>query len=888
MSPLPTPKPLSRLCRQVLPKILAASDGRRMRSQVARIAQTDRWNSFDRFHETTQTLTELYERAGARCEVTPIQTGGHLNSGRWIIREAQDVTAAVADVVSPVRERLLDYRNNPWHAVQWTGATPRGGVRCPLVIIDDAAELDRVPADGLAGKALLTKLDIRGLMGTLADKGVLVAIYDPGVPNHPEALAWTKFGWGAVPMSHATARLVGLVLSERQGQRLRRLQNRHGELMLHVRVDARTYVGTHDVVCGLVEGSQDPQDEVWAIAHSGEPGALDNASGCALTVEVAQILESLIASGELPRPRRTIRLVNGYECYSFFAYLERVGRLQPPLAGVCVDTVGSKPAVCNGRLEWHATIPMSAGFVDWVGEKILRSTLRHYKAAGYRLCPANFMATSDTLIGDPQYGFPCPWITTHHQAPHTAFDAYHSSADTMALVSAPGLKTCASAMAAYLYYLANADSDDVTAITTVEAERMRQQVAGHRRLEPAEATYVRDAFDVSLRQLRRWQWGGDRGHIERHLRDCERQVAGAARAATGPRRAGRRVPPGARRIPRRKAPLSPNMENGPTPIASRMGAAGLSSWALFWADGKRTLAEIAAAVAVEESGFLSPLGKTDDRTVDVQRVADYFEAHTELGYTELPDLQRMVTKARLVTDLRRLGVREGMDLMVHSSLSSIGDVDGGADSVVDALLAILGRSGTLLMPSFNHGLATVYNPMTTPTTNGAVPEAMWRRPQAVRSMHPSHAVAAIGARAEEYCRDHLEIGIWAAESPIGKLVHGDGHLLSLGVSHISTTAYHVAEMSVPCGCLDPFGNIDRVLRADGTVDEVWGLAWRTEECPVEISPKLDDALDRRGLQRRGLVGEADCMLVGAGDLWRVRRQQLRGVCPGCKIKPGYR
>ena len=609
---------------------------------------------------------------------------------RRAIREAQDVSAAVADVVSPVRERILDYRDSPWHAVQWTAATPRGGVRCPLVIIDDIEQLNRVPADGLAGKALLTLLDIRDLMGTLADKGVLVAIHDRGVPNHPEALAWTKFGWGAVPMAHATARLVGLVLSDRQGQHLRRLHSRHGELTLHVKVDARKYVGTHDVVCGLVEGSQDPQDEVWAIAHSGEPGALDNASGCALTVEVAQILESLIASGALPRPRRTIRLVTGYECYSFFAYLERVDRLQQPLAGVCVDTVGSKPTVGNGRLEWHATIPMSAGFVDWVGEKILRSTLRQYTKAGYRFCPANFMATSDTLIGDPQYGFPCPWITTHHQAPQTPFDAYHSSADTMSLVSAPGLKTCASAMAAYLYYLAQADSDDVAAIATVEAERMRQQVAGHRLLKPAEATYVRDAFDISVRQLRRFLWGGDRTQIERHLRDCEQQVAYAARSATGPRAANSRTPPQGRRIPRRTAPLSPNMENGPTPIASRMSAAGLSSWALFWADGKRTLAEIAAAVAVEESGFLSPLGKSGDRDPDVQRVSGYFEAHADLGYVELPELEQMVTKAHLVGDLRSLGVREGMDVMVHSSLSSIGAVSGGADTVVDALLAVVG------------------------------------------------------------------------------------------------------------------------------------------------------------------------------------------------------
>ena len=888
MTALPTPRSLGRLCRDTLPQVLAFSDGKRMKSNVARIAETDRWNSFERFHETTQTLSELYEEAGARVEVSPIQTGRNLGDGRWVIQEAQDIRGAVADVVSPLRERILDYRDNPWHVVQWTAATPRGGVRCPLVIIDDEQELDRLPAGGLEGVAVLTHLNIRTVMAKLDHKGAVAVICDPAVANNPDRVAWTKFGWGAVPMSHATANLVGLVLSRRQGQRLRRLQSRHGQLTLHLKVDAPKYVGTHDVVCGVVEGAQDPQDEVWAFAHSAEPGALDNASGCALTIEVVRILEGLIASGTLPRPRRSIRLVNGYECYGFFAYLERVGRLQPPLAGVNVDTIGSKAAVCNGRLEWHATVPMSAGFVDWIGEKILRSTLRQDRRAGYRLCLENFMETSDTLIGDPQYGFPCPWISTHHQQPHSGFDAYHSSADTMDLVSAPGLKTCASAMAAYLYYLAHADSDDAAAIGSIEAERLCRQTGGRKRIKPAEATYIRDAMDVSLRQLRRWSWGGDRTKIERHFSDCQRQVAAATTTATGSRVSTPRTPAQGRRIPRRTALLTPTGDNCPQPVAERISGSGLRRWALYWADGKRTLAQIREAISIEESGFLSPHGKTENREVDLQNVIDYFEAHAELGYIELPEVERMTTKQRLVADLRRLGVREGMDLMVHSSLSNIGHVKGGAGTVIDALLAAVGRSGTLLMPSFNHGTAKVYNPMTTPTKNGLIPDAMWRRPQAERSMHPTHAVAAIGARAAQYCRDHLEIGIWAPESPIGKLVHGGGYILALGVNHQSTTAYHVAEMSVPCGCLDPFANIDRVLLPDGTVEEVLGLGWRTSECPVPVSPKLDTALDRRGLQRRGKVGEAECELVLAHDLWRVRREHLRGVCPGCKIKPNYR
>ena len=70
------------------------------------------------------------------------------------------------------------------------------------------------------------------------------------------------------------------------------------------------------------------------------------------------------------------------------------------------------------------------------------------------------MATSDTLIGDPQYGFPCPWITTHHRDSGRGFDAYHSSADIEKLLSPKGLETCAASMAAYLYYLADMGSGE--------------------------------------------------------------------------------------------------------------------------------------------------------------------------------------------------------------------------------------------------------------------------------------------------------------------------------------------------------------------------------------------------------------------------------------------
>ena len=861
--------------------MLRQVSGKQLMGSVRDVVATDRWNSFDRFHETTATLVQHYEAAGAQVEVESIQTGGRIGSGRWIIQEAVDVRGATVDAVHPVRERVLDWRENPWHVIQWSAATPREGLRLRLQILDDIRSIERLPADGLAGSIVLTKLDPRRGLKLLADKGAAAVIVDGPVPNLPNALAWTKFGWGAIPLERSSARLVGFVLSVKQGEKLRRLARRNGQLTLDVKADIRKYVGHHDVVSGVIRGAGDPQDEVWAIAHSAEPGAVDNASGVALTLEIARVIEGLIEAGKIKRPKRSIRLLNAYECYGFFAYLERVQRLQTPLAGVCIDTVGSKPEVCDGRLEWHATIPMSAGFVDRVGEAILRSGVRRHRP-GYRVCPENFMATSDTLIGDPQYGFPCPWITTHHRDSGRGFDAYHSSADVEKLLSPKGLETCAASMAAYLYYLADMGSGEAGELVRSENQYFIAAL-GEKKRPQAEAEYVREAHSRSVRRLERWLWGGGRGQVLGAMAEGERQVAALADKVARVRKR-KRQPVESRLIPRRTAVLSPSAENAPAAINAKISSARLSPWALFWADGRRDLAAIAERIACEEIDGFAGARKVAGEPIAIDKLHAYFAAHADLGYVEWIDPKQMLGRRELVADLRRLGVRPGMDLMVHSSLAAIGQVEGGAETVVDALLQAVGKRGTLLAPSFNHRAAQVYNALTTPTTNGAIPDALWRRDEAARSVHPTHAVAAIGARAEQYCRGHLEAGIWAEDSPIGKLVHGGGYILALGTTHDTSTAYHVAEMSIPCGCIASFVNTDRIVCEDGSVQEVLGLAFRSGPCPVPTA-KIDATLDRRKLQRRGKVGLAECELVRAIDLWQVRREHLRRVCPSCVVKP---
>jgi aminoglycoside 3-N-acetyltransferase len=339
------------------------------------------------------------------------------------------------------------------------------------------------------------------------------------------------------------------------------------------------------------------------------------------------------------------------------------------------------------------------------------------------------------------------------------------------------------------------------------------------------------------------------------------------------RRRGTSRHPDAKLVPRRTAPLAASRENTPPDIRKRTHASNFHYWSHNWADGERNLEEIARTIAVYSR-----------KEAPVNQIADFFRAHAEIGYVELVPPRDMIRRTRLVEDFRKLGVRPGMDLMVHSSLSAIGHVAGGADTVIDALLQAVGKTGNLMMPSFNHHRVKVYNPLATPTRNGAIPDAFWRRPEAVRSDHPSHPVAVIGPDAERFCARHAEIGVWAPESPIGQLIHGGGYILALGVTNVASTAYHVAEASMGCRCLDSFGRMHFVVAPDGRVREVPGLAWRSQPCPVSPA-RMDKTLDRSGLQSHGKVGKADATLVKAIDLWKVRREHLRHACPTCKIGP---
>ncbi len=239
-----------------------------------------------------------------------------------------------------------------------------------------------------------------------------------------------------------------------------------------------------------------------------------------------------------------------------------------------------------------------------------------------------------------------------------------------------------------------------------------------------------------------------------------------------------------------------------------------------------------------------------------------------------PDNKPLVTREDIVAGLRTIGLRRGDLVQVHSSLSAFGYVEDGADTVVDALLETLGPDGTLMVPTFNHGAVEIFDVATSPSSNGKITEVLRLRPEAHRSVHPTHPYAAIGPL----------INTFDWECPLGKLTQRDGLILLLGVGMNSNTIAHVAETRFGVPCLGYREYPRRVRMPDGSVIDAWGCRWRNGKCRVEWDP-IEDEMRSRGMIRDGRIGNAELMLMSARDAYDVTFELCEKLCPTCDVRP---
>ncbi|MBR3927588.1 MAG: DUF4910 domain-containing protein [Clostridia bacterium] len=350
-------------------------------------------------------------------EVLKAHADGRTRYAEWVIPEAWEVKGA--RLTYEDGEIIADYDENPCSLSMRSAKTPAGGIWAEVVDADGLA-----PDEWMRGKLLLTSksaASIRdnalkfGAAGILSD---FFPMYKGIRESREEMTGVSRWDVEFIPERNDT-NLFAFSITPERGDGLRKRLKAGEKIRLHAQVDTELFDGYVPVVSGAILGEKRELGEIFLYGHLYEPGANDNASGCALLLECMNIYADMIRRGEAKKPQRTIRLALGQECMGSNAYLlkhpDRKGQMC-----IVADMVGTEK-IDNATLGvWHSPFA-NWSFLDDLIEEIVESAKEfgdfEHKSRPYGIA-------TDNMLGDPCFHMPTVALITEPAK------SYHSSMDT--------------------------------------------------------------------------------------------------------------------------------------------------------------------------------------------------------------------------------------------------------------------------------------------------------------------------------------------------------------------------------------------------------------------------------------------------------------------------
>ena len=159
--------------------------------------------------------------------------------------------------------------------------------------------------------------------------------------------------------------------------------------------------------------------------------------------------------------------------------------------------------------------------------------------------------------------------------------------------------------------------------------------------------------------------------------------------------------------------------------------------------------------------------------------------------------EKGLTREEIVDGLRRLDLKAGDVVLAHSAMRTFGYVQGGAETVVAAMLEILGERGTFVVPTFTfkHEIEDdpIIDPGNEPSEMGVITETVRLRSDALQSTAYRHSFAAVGRRAGVITDVDPSLSVFDLRSAFGVMLALNTQVLLLGVDYHSSTSHHFAE-----------------------------------------------------------------------------------------------
>ncbi|MGN0738656.1 MAG: AAC(3) family N-acetyltransferase [Treponema sp.] len=233
-----------------------------------------------------------------------------------------------------------------------------------------------------------------------------------------------------------------------------------------------------------------------------------------------------------------------------------------------------------------------------------------------------------------------------------------------------------------------------------------------------------------------------------------------------------------------------------------------------------------------------------------------------------------MNESELIESFRKIGLCEGMILEVHSSLSSFGYVEGGAETVISSLMECVGKSGSIFMPALR---LSPELPLTQADTELGITVK-------IKVLEENAPKTAMGIIADTFRkRDDVVTGKgiirtsgWGAhaqEASKGGLdyaIHNGGKALLLGVDIYKFTAMHYMEDILPEKISAIFAPGEEVCKK--YPQDQWFI--ETGAPPVKPWYTIYDMAREKGLVQEGFIGKCRYMFFDIWDVVSIYRREL--------------
>ncbi|MBQ2743294.1 MAG: AAC(3) family N-acetyltransferase, partial [Oscillospiraceae bacterium] len=648
---------------------------------------------------------------------------------------------------------IADFEREPLMAVKHSVSTPPEGIIAPII-----TEAQMKAGEDVKGAFVLLNQDTRGrgnIVKTILDLGALGWVSDHLEEPHktPDSVSWLNAGTetNAWHVQDGDRDFISYLITPRTAQKLRNACE-NGRVLVRAISDGKRYETVLPVITALLPGES--EKEIWIMAHMYEPLIDDDANGVIGSIGILKALRTLSEEGKL-KLKYSIRVIFASEMYGYAAYADLRGG---NLSNICIGGINTDGITSAIDKSMHREL-RSMEAVDapgFAGNIFLHTANEAFEKAypDITVIRMDHGFGDDRFLSDSTTGLPTVWIEYSDKGFH------HNSIlqEDMFDVEATAYHLAFSGE--WVRAMAAASEDEIGALLPDAAKRANAL------LEKVSTDAVRSDTDLLGRMkfiynrecarisaLRSW---ADVPEIEKAISEikipspknelcevsskwfdyCENFVF--SRITVG-------LPHDLMNLPREERKPLPGsiLYNLLSDVVSRI-------------DGKKTLKSIIREVEWDRSIIF------DDSTVRT-----YLRSCITLyrgGYFGLTEKNPLTAEA-LTEALRALGVKEGDTLLVHSSLSGIGHLPGGAKTAIKALSDAVGKSGTFLAPAFTRPYiffeGTVnksygFRPFDMRPDGelrdkniytGALPNEMLKTEGVCRSGHSTHEWVALGANA---------------------------------------------------------------------------------------------------------------------------------------------